>query len=150
MLKLLHGYVKVVVWICLNWYMPFFKLLHGFVKVVLCIPRSLPNKTKLKIKQDFKACWSFCFELKVLNESTNHHINVNNSKHCQRHNGPKAMRTLTHSIPLVQRRSLNKLWNLGQTSALFGLAKGEKCIEQFWQIHIILLINPSSNFDKSI
>ena len=44
-------------------------LLHGFVNVVLCFSRPLPNKTKLKFDQDFKACWSFCFELKVLNES---------------------------------------------------------------------------------
>ena len=27
------------------------------------------KKNKLKFDQDFKACWSFCFELKVLNES---------------------------------------------------------------------------------
>ena len=44
-------------------------LLPGFVKVVLCISRPLPNKTKLKFDREFKACWSFCFELKVLNES---------------------------------------------------------------------------------
>ena len=44
------------------------KLLLWFVKVVLLISRHLPNKTKLD--QDFKACWSLCFELKVLkNES---------------------------------------------------------------------------------
>ena len=30
--------------------------------------RNLPNKTNLKFDQDFKACWSFFFELKVLNE----------------------------------------------------------------------------------
>ena len=46
------------------------KVLREFVKVVLCISRHLPNKTKLRFDQDFKACWSFCFELKVLkNES---------------------------------------------------------------------------------
>ena len=58
---------------CQNWYMDFSKLLHGFAKVVvrgfanvaLCISLPLPNKTKLKFVQDFKACWSFCFELKV-------------------------------------------------------------------------------------
>ena len=49
--------------------MGFFKLLHEFVKVALCIPRPLPNETKLKFAQDFKASWSFCFKLKVLNES---------------------------------------------------------------------------------
>ena len=31
--------------------------------------RPLQNKTKLKFDQDFKACWSFGFELQVLNES---------------------------------------------------------------------------------
>ena len=30
--------------------------------------RNLPNKTNLKFDQDFKACWSFFFEIKVLNE----------------------------------------------------------------------------------
>ena len=30
------------------------KLLHGFVKVVLCIFHPLPNKTKLKFDQDYK------------------------------------------------------------------------------------------------
>ena len=30
-------------------------------------------------------------------------------KHSKRHNGPKALRTLTHSTPLVQSRSFNKL-----------------------------------------
>ena len=40
------------------------KSLHWFVQVVLC---SLP-KTMLKFDQHFKACWSFCFELKVLSD----------------------------------------------------------------------------------
>ena len=71
------------------------------VNVIHCIFRPLPNKTKMKFDQDFKACWShseseslgycwaksegaapkgviapilrngwsYCFELKVLNES---------------------------------------------------------------------------------
>ena len=39
------------------------KLLQGFVKVVLCISCPLPNKNKLRFHQDFKAFWSFCFEL---------------------------------------------------------------------------------------
>ena len=56
-------------WICQNCYMDFSKLLHGYVKVVVCVSCPLRNKTKLKFEQDFKACWSFCFELKVLNES---------------------------------------------------------------------------------
>ena len=47
----------------------FVKVLHGFVKVVLCFSHSLPNKTKLKFDQDFKDYCSFCFELKLLNES---------------------------------------------------------------------------------
>ena len=47
----------------------------------------------------------------------------------------KALRTLTHSTPLVQSRSSNKLWNLDQTFAYFFLAKGEKYIEH-WQIHV--------------
>ena len=69
------GFVKVVRWISpscemdfsklINW---FYKLLHEFVKVVLCIPRPLPNKTKLKFDKYFKAYWSFCFELNVLNK----------------------------------------------------------------------------------
>ena len=49
-------------------YMDLLKLLRGFVKVVLCISHSSPNKTKVKFDQDIKACWSFCFELKMLNE----------------------------------------------------------------------------------
>ena len=36
----LHGSVKVVTWICQSF---------------LCVPRYLPNKTKLKFDQDFKA-----------------------------------------------------------------------------------------------
>ena len=28
-----------------------------------------PNKTRLKFDHDFKACWSFCFKLNLLNES---------------------------------------------------------------------------------
>ena len=61
--KLLNGYVKVETWISLSSYMDlsklihgFSELLHGFVKVGLCISRPLPNKTKLKFDQDFKAC----------------------------------------------------------------------------------------------
>ena len=53
--KVLHGFVT--------------KLLHGLVKVVLCLSRRLLNKTKLKFDRDFKACWSFCCELKLLNGS---------------------------------------------------------------------------------
>ena len=49
-------------------------------------------------------------------------------KHCQRHIRPKALSMLTHSTPLVQSRSFNKLWYLGQTS-WFCLAKGENYIK---------------------
>ena len=49
--------------------MDLFKLLHRIVKAVPCIYRPLQNKTKLKFVQDFKAYSSFCFELKVLDES---------------------------------------------------------------------------------
>ena len=69
-------------------------------------------------------------------------------KHCQRHKGPKALSILIHSTHLVQSRTFNKLRNPGQTSAWFSLAKGEKCIEQPWQIHVATLTNPY-NFDKS-
>ena len=41
----------------------------------------------------------------------------------------QALRTLTHLTPLVQSRSFNNLWNLGQTSVWFCLEKGEKYIE---------------------
>ena len=51
--------------------MDLLKFLRGYVKVVLCISWPLPNETKLKFDDNFKACWSFCFELKVLNESKN-------------------------------------------------------------------------------
>ena len=74
--KLLDGFVRINTRISPSWYMDlsklvlgFVKVLQGFVKVVLCFSRSLPNKTKLKFDQDFKAHWSFCFEIKLLNES---------------------------------------------------------------------------------
>ena len=58
--KLLHGLVKIDTQISLNFYMDLsnmdlFKLLLGFVKVVLGSSCPLPNKTKLKFDQDFKA-----------------------------------------------------------------------------------------------
>ena len=85
--KLLHGFIEVVKFICQNWYMDFSELLCGFVKVPTWIcqssymdllsyytdlsifSRTLPNKTKLKLDQDFKASRSFYFEIKLLNES---------------------------------------------------------------------------------
>ena len=63
--KLLHGFVKIDKCMSLSFYMDLskllqymdlLKLLHEFVKVVSCISRPLPNKTKLKYDQDFKAC----------------------------------------------------------------------------------------------
>ena len=44
---------------------------------------------------------------------------------------------------------VEKLLNLGQTSACFCLAKGNKYIEQLWQIHVTCLTNPCKSFDKS-
>ena len=56
----LHRSVKIDTWISLsslmNLSMDLIKLLHGFVKVVLCISRPLPNKIKPKFDQDLKAC----------------------------------------------------------------------------------------------
>ena len=52
----LHRSVKIDTWISLsslmNLSMDLIKLLHGFVKVVRCISRPLPNKIKLKFDQD--------------------------------------------------------------------------------------------------
>jgi len=47
-----YGYLYVVTWICQSsmYHLPFAK------------------KGKLKFDQDSKVCWSFCFELKMLNE----------------------------------------------------------------------------------
>ena len=55
---LLHEFANIDTWISLLLYVDFSKLQHG-------------QKNKLKFDQDFKACWSFCFEQKVLNESKN-------------------------------------------------------------------------------
>ena len=52
MAKLLHGFVKVVTWNCQSCSMYFFSPI-----------------AKIKVDQDFKVCWSFCFVQKVLNES---------------------------------------------------------------------------------
>ena len=54
--KLLNGFVLIVAWICQSCCMVLSKMLPGLVKVVLNISRPLPNKTKLKFGQDFKAC----------------------------------------------------------------------------------------------
>ena len=51
--------------------MDLFKLVRGFVKSCFIFSGPLPNKTKLNFDQDFKDCWSFCFELKVfMSQST--------------------------------------------------------------------------------
>ena len=83
----MDGFVKINLWISLNcfieWYFDFSKLFHGFVKVATCIHGfvkdvtwigqsccccciscPLPNKTKSKFDQDFKACWSFSLILR--------------------------------------------------------------------------------------
>ena len=71
---MLNGFVKIDTWISLSCYMDLPKSLHGFVKVAtwicqcLCISHPLPDTTTLKFDQDIKACWRFCFELKVLND----------------------------------------------------------------------------------
>ena len=49
--------------------MDLLKLLHGFVKVILCFSCPLSNNIKLKFDHDVKACWGFCFKIKPLNES---------------------------------------------------------------------------------
>ena len=60
-------FVIIVLWISLSCYLDLSKLPHGFVKITW-VCQSCSNKTKLKFDQDFIVCWSFCFELKVLNE----------------------------------------------------------------------------------
>ena len=64
-------FVKIDLWTYLSYIdlsIYLITLLHGYVKVVLCISRPLPNKTKLD--QDFKVCWSFCFERYWLRQRT--------------------------------------------------------------------------------
>ena len=75
---------------------------------------------------------------------------IANWKHRQRHNGPKALSTLTHTTPLIQSRNFKKLPIFGQISASFYLTKSRKHIKQlltnlctnlksmFWQIHITI------------
>ena len=75
---------------------------------------------------------------------------IANWKHRQRHNGPKALSTLTHTTPLIQSRNFKKLRIFGQISACFYLTKSRKHIKQlltnpcrnlksmFWQIHITI------------
>ena len=77
--KCLHGFVKIDTLISLSCYVELSKWLHTWICWICYVDLSklflyiflalLPNKTKLKFDQDFKVCWSFWFELKVLNES---------------------------------------------------------------------------------
>ena len=54
----------------------------------------------------------------------------------------KELNTLTHSKPFLQSRGFNKVWNLGQTSAWFCLAKSGTR-----QVHVTTLTNnPCSSF----
>ena len=53
--KLLHGYLKNYTWISQSCYMDLSKFLYGFIKVVPCVSCPLPNKTRLKFDQEFKA-----------------------------------------------------------------------------------------------
>ena len=85
-------------------------------------------------------------------------INVRNKKvvggHCNIREGRdtchKNKLTNKTKAPLYQSRSFKRLWNLGQTSAWFCLAKGKKYIEQLWQIHVTTVANLWCNFDKSM
>ena len=66
---MLDGFVKTDAWISLSCYTDFSKLMHGFVKVVYVnLSKLFYVLLKLKFDQDIKALWSFCCELKVLNE----------------------------------------------------------------------------------
>ena len=47
-----YGFLYVVTHVDMD----LLKLLLGFVTVLLCISCPLPNETKLKFDQDFKAC----------------------------------------------------------------------------------------------
>ena len=67
----------------------------------------------------------------------------NSRKHCQKHNGPKALSTLTHATPLALNRSSNKLLYLGKTSAWIFFGKGR-------EIHRTTLTNPCNNLENPI
>ena len=51
----LLDYVESNCWICQNCFIDYSKLILAFVTAVPCISRPLPNKTKLKFDQEFKA-----------------------------------------------------------------------------------------------
>ena len=61
---------------------------------------------------------------------------------------PKVQRT--RGIEYFQSRSFNKLWDFGQTSAWFCLTKGDKNIEQLWEIHTTTLKKACNSFGKSM
>ena len=90
----IHGFVKINTWISLSCFMDLSKLPHEFVKVFLWISCPLPNKTKLKFDQDFKASWR-CW--------------MNQSTHCLGSGVPLAMfclMTLATTHPVRKR----KMW----------------------------------------
>ena len=60
--KFLNRFVKVATRICQSCFL-------DLSTKSSCISHHLPNKPKLKFNQDFIACWSFCFELKLLKNS---------------------------------------------------------------------------------
>ena len=72
---MLHEFVKIDAWISLNCYMGLsntwisLSCYMDLTKLFYVFLALLQNKIKLKADQNFKPCWSFCFELKVLNES---------------------------------------------------------------------------------
>ena len=49
-------------------------------------------------------------------------------KHCQRHNGPKALSTLTQSTPLVESRSFNKIIKSWSNFSLVWFGKGRETL----------------------
>ena len=55
---------------CDSCFMDLTWLFKRFDKVAQHISRPLQNKTKLRFDQDFRACWSFCFQLKALSQSS--------------------------------------------------------------------------------
>ena len=49
-------------------------------------------------------------------------------KHCQRHNGPKALSILTQSTPLVESRSFNKIIKSWSNFSLVWFGKGRETL----------------------
>ena len=69
-------------------------------------------------------------------------------KHCHRHYRHQGIEYSFNTFSSKQK--LEQSRTLGQISAWFCLAKDEKYIEQFWQIHVAALTNPCSNSEKSM